>query len=117
MVCPIPFFLFVNDTVLGCSGSKFILFEDGSSVFISDKISTCLISCTNHMLSSVETWLIRNRLRLNESGTQYVVFYRKQRENPWSNNVYLGGFKKKMSEKCEIFGSSCWWSPNMTSSS
>ena len=56
------------------------------------------------MLSSVENWFVRNRLSLNECKTQHIVFYRKQRENPWSNNVYLGGSFIKCVKSVKVLG-------------
>ena len=90
MVRSILFLVFINDIVQSSYGSKFILFADDTSVFISDKSPASLVSRTNEMLSDVKSWLIRNCLTLNEQKTQYMVFYRRQRASPILENVILG---------------------------
>ena len=71
---------------------------------VSDTSPFSLICRTNVMLSSVKNWFVRNRLTLNECKTHFFVFYRKQRANPFLNNVYLGGSVMKRVNSVKFLG-------------
>ena len=71
---PLLFILYINDL---CNSSKmlsFILFADDSNVFLSHKDGDTLLNVFNHELNAVTDWIIANRMSLNLTKTNYMLF-------------------------------------------
>ena len=51
-------------------------------MFLSDSCLQSLVPRANAALNYVKTWLLNNRLTLNEQNTEFIVFYCEQRTFP-----------------------------------
>ena len=76
ILCPIFFILYVND-LNNASMPDAILFADDTDLFISHNDSVYLIYTLNRELNKLSTWFAANRLSLNLSKTNFMVF------KPW----------------------------------
>ena len=76
---PLLFFIFVNDLPDASKLLRFYLFADDTSIYFdSDNLST-LQNIVNRELKKVRKWLEANRLALNISKTNYVIFHSLQK--------------------------------------
>ena len=72
---PLLFLIYVNDLPNTSKLLRFYLFADDTSIYIdSDNLST-LQKIVNRELKKVRKWLEANRLALNISKTNYVIFH------------------------------------------
>ena len=72
---PLLFFIYVNDLPNASKLLRFYLFADDTSIYFdSDSLST-LQKIVNRELKEVRKWLEANRLALNISKTNYVIFH------------------------------------------
>ena len=71
---PLLFILYIND-IINCSKILyFILFADDTNILISDKSLCSLIRVLNCELSKLADWFSVNRLSLNLTKTNYIIF-------------------------------------------
>ena len=104
-VGPILFIIFINDLIKSAPNAQFVLFADDSSLFLSDPCLHSLVQRTNDALNNVKTWLLNNRLTLNEQKTEFIVFYRKQRRFPQLfDNICFGSSIIKRVRKTKFLG-------------
>ena len=74
VISPLLFLLYINDFHRALPQNKLKLFADDSNVFlIADTIENLFIQ-GNAALNSIQNWLDANRLSLNVSKTNYIVF-------------------------------------------
>ena len=73
---PLFFILYVND-LNNASMLDAILFADDTNLFISHNDPVYLINTLNRELDKLSTWFTANRLSLNLSKTNFIVF------KPW----------------------------------
>ena len=74
IIGPLLFILYINDLPLSSKLLKFILFADDTNLFYSAKSIIDLIATVNAELKHVCTWFTANKLSLNISKTNYVLF-------------------------------------------
>ena len=72
------FILYINDICNVSKRLKFILFADDTNILYSDANVHNLISIINHELDKLYTWFSVNKLSLNASKTNYMVFERRK---------------------------------------
>ena len=69
-------YFYINDICNVSKLLKFILFADDTNILYSDSNIHNLISIINHELDKLYTWFCVNKLSLNASKTNYMVFGR-----------------------------------------
>lgn len=82
---PILFLIYINDLCNVSNILKFILFADDTNIFCSGKNINNLCSLVEKELFKVNEWFKLNKLSLNVSKTNFIIFSRKS----ISNNVSL----------------------------
>jgi hypothetical protein len=75
---PLLFILYINDIVNCSSVLKFVLFADDTNLFHSDMNVWDLMSTLNCELMKLSNWFKANKLSLNISKTNYIIFGRKK---------------------------------------
>ena len=71
---PKLFILYINDICNVSKLLKFILFADDTNILYSDSNIHDLISIINHELDTLYTWFSVNKLSLNASKTNCMIF-------------------------------------------
>ena len=95
VISPLLFLIFINDIVHCCFEARFILYADDTNVYLSSKNIDRIFLLANEALRQCEAWFKANKLTLNASKSQYLIFHRKQKTVPlfshklYSNNVEL----------------------------
>ena len=81
------FLLYINDLPNASSLLHFILFADDTNVFLSHKSFDRLLELVNFELIAVADWFKANRLSLNLSKTNFVLFRSHRKSVPHQNFV------------------------------
>ena len=71
---PLLFLIYVNDFHNSLNCSEAIMYADDTSLYIRDKNVKKLVEKSNKELTRVEDWLMANKLTLNVSKTNFIVF-------------------------------------------
>ena len=71
---PLLFVLYINDIVASSSLLKFIIFADDTNLFYSDSDVVLLQRNVNIELSKLSVWFRANKLSLNISKSNYILF-------------------------------------------
>jgi len=71
---PLLFLLFINDLPNASQLLHFLLFADDTNIFASHKSYDYLIQLMNQELVHVNNWFVANKLSLNTSKTNYILF-------------------------------------------
>ena len=80
VLSPLLFLIYIND-LCNCSNSLDLhLFADDSNLFFCHKSLVCLKKIINTELAHVETWLNTNKLSLNISKSNFVLFHPPQKK-------------------------------------
>ena len=74
---PLLFLIYVNDMPNSSKILKFLLFADDTNIFYSHSNLKKLIEITNIELSKLNIWFRANRLSLNISKTNFIIFGKK----------------------------------------
>lgn len=77
---PLLFLLYVNDINVSSSLLNFIMFADDTNIFFSHKDFHTAIHTINTELKKVSTWFKVNKLSLNISKTNFILFRNKNKE-------------------------------------
>ena len=72
---PLLFLIYVNNLQSVSKVLKFYLFADDTSIYFDSKDLITLQKVVNRELKKVKKWLDANRLSLNISKTNYVIFH------------------------------------------
>ena len=89
---PILFLIYINDLATICNNVFSIFFADDSNIFKSGKNLLEIQEVINHELKEISIWLNINKLFMNISKTQYMVFSGKKREDHPINLNIDGNF-------------------------
>lgn len=84
---PLLFLLFINDLPCASSLLHFLLFADDTNFFLSHKSYETLFRLMNSELILVNNWFINNRLSLNVSKTNYILFRSHRKHLPSTEGV------------------------------
>ena len=76
---PILFLIYINDIQFCSNILDFHLFADDTSLFFSHKDENVIENTVNNELTKVEHWLQANKLTLNVSKSNYIIFKPSQR--------------------------------------
>src|SRR5678815_3385467 len=83
---PLLFLIYINDLPNSSTLLRFILFADDSNVFLSHSSYDKLIQLANEELSLAADWFKANKLSLNVSKTNYIIFRTPNKTIPVTNN-------------------------------
>jgi len=71
---PVLFLLYINDLVNATNSLELILFADDTNLFMSDASLDRLITTVNSDLTRLANWFAINRLSLNVTKTNFILF-------------------------------------------
>ena len=71
---PVLFLIYINDIISASKILQLILFADDTNIFLSDANLDRLISTLNSELTCMSKWFAINRLSLNVSKTNFILF-------------------------------------------
>ena len=77
---PLLFLIYINDLCNCTNALDLHLFADDSNLFFCHKSLVCLEKIINTELAHVETWLNTNKLSLNISKSNFVIFHPPQKK-------------------------------------
>jgi len=83
---PLLILIYINDLPNSSTLLRFILFADDSNVFLSHSSYDKLIQLANEELSLAADWFKANKLSLNVSKTNYIIFRTPNKTIPVTNN-------------------------------
>lgn len=76
---PLLFLIYINDLSQCLKSSDCILYADDTTIFCSDNHLDSLIYKLNHDADSIVTWCRQNKLQINATKSQFVIFSSKHR--------------------------------------
>jgi len=79
---PLLFLIYVNDIENALSKSNAILFADDTTLLLTNHDYNSLIEETNQEIIMLHKWFCLNKLSLNISKTNYVIFHTQQKSIP-----------------------------------
>src|SRR6218665_2071743 len=79
---PLLFLLYVNDLPKLSSLFHFILFVDDTNVFYSHRSLDHLMDLVNSELAAIANWFRANKLSLNVSKTNFIIFHSNRKSIP-----------------------------------
>ena len=88
---PILFLLYINDIASSSSFFKFFLFADDTSLFSGSKNLKSLEPQINKELDNISEWLAANRLTLNVSKSDFIIFCNKANKTKHSLDLNING--------------------------
>ena len=77
---PLLFNLYINDMPSSAERLRFVHFADDTTVFMTDDDLPRLVSDVNSELAKLDLWLQTNRLSLNISKTNFMIFSNRSKE-------------------------------------
>ena len=77
---PLWFIFYINDLPDVYSLTQSLLFADDASIFCSHKDANHLVSIVNNELAKIIIWLKVNKLSLNLTKTNFMIFYPRQKK-------------------------------------
>ena len=87
---PLLFLIYVNDLPNVSKQLKFYLFADDTNIYCDGDTLTNLAKIVNKELKSVKRWLDVNRLSLNISKTNYIIFHSTTMKIPEDISIKIG---------------------------
>ena len=88
---PLLFLFYINNIVRSSDLLKFIMLADDTNLFMSNIDSKTLISNVNDELSKVSRWLKVNKLCLNVTKTNFIIFHSRQRYITSGIHLHIDG--------------------------
>ena len=86
---PLLFLLYVND-IHPCSNKlKFYLFADDTNILYADKNLKSLENIVNIELQNLHEWLTSNKLTLNTTKTNFVIFHPYHKKVTYQPSLYM----------------------------
>ena len=102
---PLLFILYINDIASVSNIFKINLFADDTSLFHTHGNFESLIKETNQELTRISTWLTTNKLVLNISKTNYIIFTSKGKSyNKNVSNIKIDGNNIQQVNKTKFLG-------------
>jgi len=89
---PVLFLIYINDIINASKILQLILFADDTNIFLSDANLDKLISTLNSELVRMSKWFAINRLSLNVSKTNFILFCNsRKRYDKYEIKIMLNG--------------------------
>ena len=86
---PLLFLIYVNDLALVSKYAATILFADDTNLIYKGKTYEDIKTCIDNDLPKISNWFKANKLALNETKTNYVIFHLKNKKPPGSFSITL----------------------------
>ena len=86
---PLLFLLYINDIYNATEMGEFILFADDTNLFYSHDNVSSLMSLINSELSMLSEWFQANKLSVNISKTNYIIFKPRQKKQIFDFNLKI----------------------------
>ena len=80
IIGPLLFIIYINDLPNVSSLTQSLLFADYTSIFCSHKDANHLVSIVNNELAKITIWLKVNKLSLNLTKTNFMIFHPRQKK-------------------------------------
>jgi hypothetical protein len=87
---PLLFTLYTNDLPNTLSNSKAILFADNTTIYYSNKDMRTLYTNINKDRTVLNDWFKTNKLSLNVSQTQYILFDKRRQTHNEELKILIG---------------------------
>lgn len=87
---PLLFLIYINDLPLSTSKLAFYLFADDTNIYCESKSLDQLQNIVNKELKKVKSWLEVNKLSLNISKTNFIIFKSPQHSSSETVNIRIG---------------------------
>ena len=87
---PLLFLIFINDLPNVSKKLNFYLFADDTNIYYESKSIYDLVRNINAELQNVQKWLDANRLSLNISKTNYIIFHSSSKTIPSDILIKIG---------------------------
>ena len=101
---PLLFIIFINDLNLSVRSSKVHHFADDTNLLLIDKSLKKINTLINHDLALLVQWLRANKISLNTSKTEIVIFRPKQKTINKHLNFRISGEKINLSSTVKYLG-------------
>ena len=101
---PILFLLYANDISSCLKHSKYILFADDTTLFVSDEIEDNLYRKMNEDLKGLTDWCNANSLKINVNKTNYMLFNAKTNTNPSRSRLVLADTPLNQVKQFKLLG-------------
>ena len=101
---PLLFLIYINDIILASNIFKFTLFADDTCLFSQKNDLKSLESSTNKELTKISDWLIANKLSLNISKSNFLLFKNKNNAGTQSINIGISGQKIAQKQTVKYLG-------------
>ena len=101
---PLLFIIYINDVTHSSKILNFILFADDTNLFHCDDSITNLILVLNRELQHISDWFKANKLSLNASKSNFIVFGNKRVPNNIALDINIDGFALERSTHIKFLG-------------
>jgi hypothetical protein len=101
---PLLFLLYINDITFVSDSLLPIIFADDTNVFLKGKNLNDMIDNMNTELEKIVKWLNANKLSLNISKTQYMVFRTQRTKITHSKELSISGINLEFVEHAKFLG-------------
>ena len=99
---PILFNLYINDLVNVSNKFKYVLFADDTNILFSDKEIENVQSTVNKELDKIHGWLCTNKLSINLTKTNFMVF---SKSNKFViPRIYIDNHLIELTDNVRFFG-------------
>ena len=98
---PILFLIFINDLSRVPKILKLILYADDTTIYFSSPNLQSLFSTFNSELVYINEWFLKNKLTVNLTKTNYVLFH-SSRRSATTSNLILNLGNHPIEEKCSV---------------
>ena len=78
---PLLFIIYTNDLPNSVNNANTILFADDTTIYIANKNISTLYEILSHELANLSDWFRANKLSLNISKTNYILFSNTEKQN------------------------------------
>jgi len=101
---PLLFLIHINDITKVSNILNIIMFADDTNLFLSDTNLANLINTANFEVNKISTWFKANKLSLNISKTNYIVFRTKYKSIENCDGIKIDNIKLEQVYKTKFLG-------------
>ena len=101
---PLLFLIYINDICAASHFFEFVLFADDTNLFAAGDNLDDLFNNINHNLSAVYNWFCSNKLSLNISKTNYMLFHHINKVICSDAQLYINNVSIKRVSSCKFLG-------------
>ncbi len=101
---PLLFLIHINDITKVSNILNIIMFADDTNLFLSDTNLANLINTANFEVNKISTWFKANKLSLNISKTNYIIFRTKYKSIENCDGIKIDNIKLEQVYKTKFLG-------------